>query len=88
MTVAQVMRENARAIDELASERSTKRSSMNAVDDLRSYEEITDAHAEELKKLVPAFEALYDKMPDAQKKNADTVFNKRQRARKTATSHG
>ena len=86
--VAQVMRENARAIDELASERSTKRTSMTAVDNLRSYEEITNAHAAELKKLVPAFQALYDKMSDAQKKNADTVFNQRQRARKTATSRG
>jgi molecular chaperone GrpE (heat shock protein) len=86
--VAQVMRENARAIDQLASERSAKRASMNAVDNLRSYEAIADTHAEELKKLVPAFEALYDKMSDAQKKNADTVFNKRPRARRAATSRG
>ena len=79
--VAQVMRENARAIDHLAQQRSAKRGSMGALDNLRSYEEIADAHADEMKKLVPVFQALYDKMPDAQKKIADAVFSQRQRAR-------
>lgn len=82
--VAQVMRDNAQEIDRLASERAAKRGSMNAVDDLNSYEAIADAHAEGLKKLVPAFAALYDSMSDAQKKNADQVFS--QRSRRTRTS--
>jgi protein CpxP len=82
--VAQVMRENARTIDQLASERSAKRTGMTAIDNLRSYEEIADAHAAEMKKLVPAFEALYAKMSDTQKKTADAVFNQRQRARAAA----
>jgi protein CpxP len=46
----------------------------NAVDDLRSYGEITDEHAEAIKRLVKPFEALYNTMNDAQKKNADQVF--------------
>jgi hypothetical protein len=88
--VADAMRDNAHAIDQLASERTTKRSSMTAIDNLKSYEEITDAHADGLKKLVPAFESLYDKMSDTQKKTADAVFNnqRQKRAKKTTTSHG
>jgi hypothetical protein len=46
----------------------------NAVEDLRSYGEITDEHAEAIKRLVKPFEALYNTMSDAQKKNADQVF--------------
>lgn len=84
--VADIMRENAKQIDALASQRASKRASMSAVDNLRSYEEIADAHAEGLKKLVPAFSALYDTMSDAQKKNADAVFaqqGRRGRARRS-----
>ena len=60
---------------------------MNAVDNLKSYEQITDAHAEGLKKIMPDFEKLYNQMSPAQKKTADSVFNQRvnQRVRTTAT---
>jgi hypothetical protein len=49
---------------------------MTAVDNLKTYEAIADAHAEGLQKLVPAFETLYASMSEAQKKNADEVFNR------------
>ena len=42
--------------------------------DLRSYQEITEAHAKGMAKLVTAFETLYDVMPPEQKKIADAVF--------------
>ncbi|HKE13029.1 MAG TPA: Spy/CpxP family protein refolding chaperone [Myxococcota bacterium] len=73
---AQVMRDNEKAIDVILKERAANISKMNAIDDLRSYEKLADAHAEGLKKLVPAFEALYNTMSDEQKKNADAVFGK------------
>jgi len=73
---AQVMRDNEKAIDAILKERAANISKMNAIDDLRSYEKLADAHAEGLKKLVPAFEALYNTMSDEQKKNADAVFGK------------
>lgn len=79
--VAQAMRDNAQSLDQLQQERSANSGSMSAIDNLKSYEAIADAHADGMKKLVPAFEALYDKMPDAQKKMADAVFNQRARAR-------
>jgi len=76
---AQVMRDNAHAIDAILQERTANINKMNAVDDLRSYEKLADAHADGLKKLVPAFEALYNTMSDDQKKNADAVFGKFER---------
>jgi len=72
--VAQVMRDNASTIDSLRQARSRNANSMNAVDDLKSYGEIADAHADGIRKLTPAFQALYDSMSDVQKKNADLIF--------------
>ena len=76
---AQVMLENAREVDAVLNERSRNLHAMNAVEDLRSYEKLTDAHADGLKKLVPAFEALYETMSEDQKKTADAVFAKHER---------
>lgn len=76
---AQVMRENAQAIDAVLKERAENLHAMNAVEDLRSYEKLADAHADGLKKLVPAFETLYNSMSADQKKTADTVFAKHEK---------
>ena len=59
--MAQVMRANAQKMRDNVTDRSTRLKSMNAVDDLRSYQKITDEHADGLKRLLPAFEALYAK---------------------------
>ena len=72
--VAQVMRDNASAVGSLVEQRKAQAGQMTAVDDLKSYEAITDAHADGLKKLIPAFETLYASMSDDQKKTADTLF--------------
>jgi protein CpxP len=72
--VAEVMRDNARSMDTLTTARHKNANTMTAVDDLRSYGEIADAHAEGIKRLTPVFAALYDEMSDAQKKEADTLF--------------
>jgi len=76
---AQVMRDNAQAVDAVLKERAENLYNMNAVEDLRSYERLADAHADGLKKLVPAFEALYNTMSDDQKKNADIEFGKHEK---------
>jgi hypothetical protein len=72
--VAQTMRDNAKTMEALIKARSEKAGTMTAVDDLKSYSEIAEAHADGLKKFVPAFEPLYAGMSDAQKKSADTLF--------------
>jgi hypothetical protein len=74
--VTQVLRDNAKTMDALRKARSEKASTMTAVEDFTSYAEITEVHADGIKKFVPVFSALYDSMSDAQKKNADTIFRR------------
>lgn len=74
-TVAQVMRDNAQAIEKISTQRTQNIKSMTAIDDLRSYESLSETHTDGLKKLVTVFEPLYNSMSDAQKKNADAVFS-------------
>jgi len=72
--LADVMRENAENLDALTKARADKNIPMNAVEDLKSYSQILDAHAEGMKKFITAFEGLYAIMSDEQKKNADVLF--------------
>jgi protein CpxP len=85
--VAQAMRENAATMDKLvASNRTTPPQNMTAVDDLKTYQTVAQAHVDGLKNLTSAFTKLYDAMPDAQKKVADTVFSTS--GREPAPTHG
>jgi hypothetical protein len=72
--VAQTMRDNESEIGQLISERHANGDAMSAVDDLQSYQKITQAHAEGLQKMISSFQPLYNDMSDSQKKNADQVF--------------
>lgn len=72
--VAQMMRDNEKAIEPLINARIENAKTMTAVDDLKSWGEITDAHADGIKKFTPVFATLYDSMSDAQKKQADSLF--------------
>ncbi|MFM0244822.1 Spy/CpxP family protein refolding chaperone [Paraburkholderia sediminicola] len=72
--VAQVMRDNAGTMDSLRQSRMANANNMSAVEDLRSYGQVVDAHADGIKKLTSAFEALYNSMSDTQKHNADLIF--------------
>ena len=72
---AQVMRDNTKTYDELAKNRAEKMQAMNAVEDLRSFGEIAQTHADGLKKLTASFQAVYDGMSPEQRKNADSVFH-------------
>ena len=77
--VAQVMRDNARDMGEIIRNRRQHSTTMNALDDMRSYAAIADAHAAGVHKLIPVFEALYASMTPDQKRNADIVFRHRGR---------
>ena len=72
--VTQAMRDDAKTMEALIKARMEKEGAMTAVDDLKSYSEIAQAHADGLKKFIPAFEPLYASMSDAQKKDADKLF--------------
>jgi protein CpxP len=71
---AEVMRENARDMDQAFMQRAEQFSTMNAVQNLQSYEQLAEAHAQRVQKLIPAFENLYNAMPEQQKQVADQVF--------------
>jgi hypothetical protein len=68
---AEILRQNAQALDALMHEKNPK---ANAVEDMRFYLQFTEAQAEGLKRLLPAFQALYDSLTDQQKRAADSVM--------------
>jgi lysophospholipase L1-like esterase len=72
--VAETMRENEAKIGQLIEARRQNPDNMTAVDDIESYRQITQAHADGLQKMASSFSTLYNDMPDAQKRNADQVF--------------
>ena len=78
--IAQVMRDNAEAMTALEKERAHDAKSMNAVDVVKSYSTVIEAHEAGMKKFIPPFEALYDTMSPAQKKTADSLFRNREKA--------
>jgi hypothetical protein len=78
--LAMVMRDNAQAMVDLQKQRAADSQSMNAVEVIKSYESVIEAHESGMKKFVPPFEALYNTMSDAQKKSADSLFRNREKA--------
>lgn len=72
--VADAMRSDAKTMDELIQAKLKHTKDMTAIDDLKSYAEITEARADGVKKLIPIFSDLYASMSAAQKKEADTLF--------------
>lgn len=78
--VATIMRDNAVTMDKLTQSRVDHAADASAVEDLKSYGEISDAHADGIKKLTPAFATLYGAMSEPQKKQADLLFREGERA--------
>jgi hypothetical protein len=78
--LTQVMRTNAQAMVDLQKQRAADVNSMSAVDVVKSYAQVIDAHEDGMKKFIPPFEALYNTMSDAQKKTADSLFRSREKA--------
>lgn len=72
--LVQVMKENAKEMDSLAKERGEANKNMNAVEHLKFHSQVTEAHLNQQKKLIPVFEALYSSLSDEQKKITDAIF--------------
>jgi protein CpxP len=70
-----VMRQNAAHMEALQRDRADKVTSMTASEDMRSYAEVARAHADDVQRLVPAFDALYAAMTPEQKATADRTFH-------------
>ena len=72
--VADTMRSNAQSMHDAYDQRMSKTDSFTAVDDLKSYGDLAQAHADSVKNLETAFEPLYAALSDTQKKAADDAF--------------
>ncbi len=70
----QVMRDNAKRMDDTFQHRAQGIGAMNAEDNMASYAQVAMSHAQGMQNLVPAFHALYASMTDLQKRAADQVF--------------
>jgi hypothetical protein len=81
--VATVMRDNAHTLDALIEAQAAQARAITALDDLRAYSAIAEAHAEGLKQFLAVFEPLYRSLSDAQKRQADTLVRLRLRDRGT-----
>jgi len=82
---AQVMRDNAKDLDQAYQQRATTFDKMNAVDNMQSYAQIEQTRAQDMQKLVPAFQTLYNALSDEQKQEADALF--RNQAAKAQARH-
>ena len=82
--VAQVMRDNSKAMSDAFNDRIQKVNGMSAVDDINSFQAITAAHADGLKNLAAAFGPLYAAMSPDQQKHADSVFGHKMAKHKPA----
>jgi protein CpxP len=83
--VADTMRENAKELDRAIDKRAASLAGATAIDDLNSYADIAQAHANGVKKLANAFSGLYSVMSSEQKKTADEVFSHRDNGSKVAS---
>lgn len=69
-----VMRSNGETMGQLFQQRKDA-TNVTALDDMKSYATIAQAHADGMKKLVDAFQPLYDSFSPEQKKLADATFH-------------
>jgi periplasmic protein CpxP/Spy len=74
-TFADVMRSNGEAMSQLFQQRKAA-TNVSALDDMKQYATIAQAHADGMKKLVDAFDPLYNSLSPEQKKLADTTFHR------------
>lgn len=72
--VTKEMRDHAKTAQDSIATREKGASTMTALDDLKSYADIAQLHADGMKHFIDVFTPLYNAMSDAQKKNADKVF--------------
>ena len=75
--LAQVMRDNARVMQDLERKRAEDVKTISAVDVVKSYADVIEAHEAGMKKFIPAFEDLYNSLSAKQKKIADDLFRSR-----------
>jgi periplasmic protein CpxP/Spy len=71
---AQTMRDNAHKADDAFRDRAQKLATMSATDVMKSYADLTQLHADNMKKLSSAFSDLYSVLSADQKQLADAMY--------------
>ncbi|RFD19980.1 hypothetical protein DY926_08435 [Komagataeibacter melaceti] len=71
---AQTMRDNAQRLHDAIESRREKLASMNAVENMQSYAELTVERAHDMQTLNSSFATLYESFSKKQRKHADTLF--------------
>jgi len=75
INLTQVMRGNAQDMDAFFTKaRAENAKNMNALERMKFQGQITEIQLDQLKKLIPPFEAFYASLSDEQKKDTDTIF--------------
>ncbi|MBU6486839.1 MAG: Spy/CpxP family protein refolding chaperone [Burkholderiales bacterium] len=78
---ADVMRANGQNMGRLYRQRMQAEATQSALDNMKQYALLAQAHADDMKQLVDAFGPLYDSMSPEQKKLADTTFRQHEHER-------
>jgi periplasmic protein CpxP/Spy len=86
-TFADTMRSNGQNMADLYKQRMQGEAQRNALDDMKQYSQIAQAHADDMQKLVTAFEPLYNSFSPEQKKLADTTFRHGQNEEHKGETH-
>ena len=71
---AEILRQNATEMDQSNQQRAEKLASMSAVDNMQSFAQLEQQRANDMQRVVPAFQALYVTLSDQQKATADQLF--------------
>jgi len=75
INLTQAMRVNAKDMDAFFTKtRAENAKNMNAVERMKFQLQITESQLDQLKKLIPPFEAFYASLSDEQKKDTDRIF--------------
>ena len=72
---ATIVKQNAQTMDALMQKATAQGAQQNAVDGLRTAASFAQTEADNLKRLVPALEALYASLSEQQKRAADKLFS-------------
>ena len=77
------MRQNAADMKSLFKQRAQHFDQMTALEGLQSYERIAETHVANLRRLIPAFQAVYDALTPEQRRAADELFRYQRERRRT-----
>jgi periplasmic protein CpxP/Spy len=85
---ADAMRADGQTMGQLYEKRKSSVEKSSALDNMRDYAQLTQAHADGVKKLLTAFEPLYSSLSQEQKQLADATFRERMGPESRHHHHG